>query len=172
METESVKPAKRKIVTAAGAACLPVAAMFLAFGIVLVVGLVQMLRAPQADYGIYFILYFFDGAMTAAFTVFSIAFSIIFYLCAVVYVLMSTVLFKQSQVKLTQVVLIALLVISAVICSLALYPFIIGIARIIVHGTQNELKPFLILGLLPFALSAASIAISATAVKKLKNSQA
>ena len=157
---------RNKTITAAGAACLPVAAMFVAFGIVLVVGLVQMLTAPQADYGIYFILYFFDGVFTTALTVFSISFSIVFYACAVVYILMSVALFRQGQNGLTKAVLIVSVIISALICLISLYPFITGIARVIVHGPQNELAYFLVLGLLPLSLSTASIVLSAVAMKK------
>lgn len=168
MNGEITKTIRNKAVTAAGAACVLIAAMFLAFGIVSVVGLAQILGAPQADYGIYFIMYFFDWVFSTAFTIVLISFAIVFYMCTVIYVLMSVALIRQVQINITKVALLVSLIISAVIGLTALYPFIMGIARIIVHGPQNYLTAFLVLGLLPLSLSTASITLSAVSMKKKK----
>ena len=170
METETTKPAKRKPVTAAGIMSVVVAAAFLAFGIVLLVALVQTLNAPDADYGIYYVLYFFDGAITTAFVIFAAAFTVIFYAAAVAHTLMGVVLIRQGQPGLVKVVLIVSLAISAGIALVALYPFVTGIARVIVHGPQDELTRFLVLGLLPLSISTVSVALNAVAIKKAKTS--
>lgn len=156
----------KKFFKAVGVACLPIAAVGIAFVVILVIYFIKLINAPELDKKS--IMYFIGGAIRAgcyiAYTVSIIFFAVL----SVKFIFSGIALIKQSYVPKTKKALTFSFACSLAICLASIYPFIINTIRIIVHGYQEDYYLGFWFGLFAFVFSVLCVVLNRLTVKKHK----
>lgn len=165
MEQARDKQKRKKYFIAAGAACLPNAVMFICYAIFAVIYFVQSLGSIEIrDHG-YLIVYVVAIIFQTGLRFIYILSFVVFGALAAVYIMCFISMMSRDECKAKSAAKQSL-GLSAAVGAFSLYPFIINLCRIAVHGFQNHYIAFFVTGLIPFTLSVLCVALGAIAVKK------
>lgn len=158
----------KKYFRAAGAACLPIAALGISCIVLMTVDFVKyIINAPtlhQKDG----ILYLIGNAFKAGLYIAYVATAILLTVLTVKYILSGIALIKQSDAKKSKNAIMFSLVCSAVICLVSIYPFIISVCRIAVHGYLQQYYLEFWLSMVALIFSVLCIVLNRIAVSKYK----
>lgn len=165
MDNVKNKPKRHKSYIMAGAACLPNAVMFACYAIFAVIYFVQSLGSIEIrDHGyliVYVVAIIFQ---TGLHFIYILSFAV-FGALSFAYIMCFISMMSRDECKAKSAAKQSL-GLSVAVGAFSLYPFIINLGRIAVHGFQNHYIAFFVTGLIPFTLSVLCVALGAIAVKK------
>lgn len=165
MDNVKNKPKRHKSYIMAGAACLPNAVMFVCYAIFTAIYFIQSLGSIEIrDHG-YLIVYVVAIIFQTGLHFIYILSFVVFGALAAAYIIYFISVMSRDECKAKSAAKQSL-GLSAAVGAFSLYPFIINLVRIAVHGFQNHYIAFFVTGLIPFTLSVLCVALSAIAVKK------
>ena len=165
MEQASDNRKRKKYFIAAGAACLPIAVMFVCYAIFTAIYFIQSLGSIEIrDHG-YLIVYVVAIIFQTGLRFIYFLFFAVFGALAAAYIIYFISMTSRDERKAKSAAKLSL-GLSATVGIFSLYPFVINLCRIAVHGFQNHYIAFFVTGLIPFTLSVLCGALSAIAMKK------
>ena len=161
-------PKSKKSIIMSAIACLPLAVMLIAYSAFLFIEFVRLVSAPHID-AYYVPLVLLVAFLKPMLLFFYIVLALAFCAIAAVYIYSFVMLIKRHDDKIPHTVLSISFAISVIICVFSIYPFIINLCRIIVHGFEAQFYfGFFILGAIPLTLSVLCIIFNRIAVRKQK----
>lgn len=159
----------KKYFRAAGYACFPLAALGISCIVLMTVDFVKyIINAPTLAKDS--IIYFIGNAVRSGLYIAYVATAILLTALTIQFILSGIALIKQSVVKKTKYALTFSFYCSAAICLVSIYPFIISVCRIAVHGYLQQYYLEFWLSMVALIFSVLCIVLNRIAVKKYKAS--
>ena len=165
MEQASDNRKRKKYFIAAGAACLPIAVMFVCYAIFTAISICQASGAAEISVDGYLIVDVVVMIVRTGVRLIYFLFFAVFGALAAAYIIYFISMTSRDERK-AKTAAKLYLGLSATVGIFSLYPFVINLCRIAVHGFQNHYIAFFVTGLIPFTLSVLCVALSAIAMKK------
>lgn len=157
----------KKYFIALGALCFPLGGICMSLVVLLAVDFVRLFYLPDLDSRS--IMYFIDWTSRVGRGFLCVVGIIVFTLLAVKFFFSGLELIRQKYVRRMRKAITFSFACSLAALLVCVYPFIINVIRIIVHGYQSQYYLGFWLGLVTFVFSVACLTVNVITVKTHKN---